>query len=102
MEPPQYNGGLLGLQKREYLATVHSGKGLDMKEIPKSCLSMTDRNLDPRQNLSGDDYGPEVKFTTLNSGLKSQTIFLGRCGGTPNNFYSPTYEISRCRPEIDQ
>jgi hypothetical protein len=24
MEPPQYNGGLLGLQKREYLARTES------------------------------------------------------------------------------
>jgi hypothetical protein len=28
MEPPQYNGGLLGLQKREYLAKRKVGKGI--------------------------------------------------------------------------
>ena len=29
MEPPQYNGGLLGLQKREYLAKYNSSKKIE-------------------------------------------------------------------------
>jgi hypothetical protein len=57
MEPPQYNGSLLGLPKREYLANIRTlEKVWILKKYPNLVYHLPIENWTPRQNLSADDY----------------------------------------------